>query len=505
MRRLKRWVVLVHLYLGVVLAALFVMWFATGIVLMYAPFPGFGADRDYAALPALDCTRCTATLEAVLAGIPERKPLTPVRMGMDEDRPVVRYASATGQLHVIGAEDLRPLPPLDVAGAARRAAARLRLPATTPWSAEVIARPDQWTVEKVIRDQLPLVRVQFADAAGTRGYVSVHGRELVTHSTRRERFFAWIGAIPHWLYPRLLREHVRWWVWTIVVIGALGTVMATAGVAVGAWQARWRARQRGDGRPLAFTPYRTWWMRWHHRIGLAFGVVTCTWIFSGMMSVTPFDWSPGDRPTAAERSAFAGRVLDDAVTTVPVRDAVTALLERSHGALREVEPRVVGGQLRWVGYDADGRALPIDAGLRDATLTPDDIATLVRGMRPDAAMAAVERLDREDAYYYTGMSGHRRALPVVRVRMNDADATTYYVDPARLDVVMRQVGRSRWERWLYHGLHDFDFATLTARRPLWDVVVIVLCLGGLALSVTGIVGAWRWTAPRLGVRAGARR
>jgi hypothetical protein len=70
---------------------------------------------------------------------------------------------------------------------------------------------------------------------------------------------------------------------------------------------------------------------------------------------------------------------------------------------------------------------------------------------------------------------------------------------------MKQVTRSRMERWLYTGLHDLDFQALYQRRPLWDLVVILLSLGGLALSVTGVVAAWRWVAQQAGLPAGPRR
>ena len=53
----------------------------------------------------------------------------------------------------------------------------------------------------------------------------------------------------------------------------------------------------------------------------------------------------------------------------------------------------------------------------------------------------------------------------------------------------RQVTRLR--RWLYQGLHSLDFPFLYYRRPLWDIVVIVLSIGGIALSVTTMAPAWR--------------
>ena len=46
---------------------------------------------------------------------------------------------------------------------------------------------------------------------------------------------------------------------------------------------------------------------------------------------------------------------------------------------------------------------------------------------------------------------------------------------------------SRLERWLYNGLHSLDFAFWYHQRPLWDIGVILLLLGGLGLSVFGLV------------------
>ena len=40
-------------------------------------------------------------------------------------------------------------------------------------------------------------------------------------------------------------------------------------------------------------------------------------------------------------------------------------------------------------------------------------------------------------------------------------------------------------------LHSWDWLPLLERRPLWDVLLIVLSLGGLLLSATGVVVGWR--------------
>lgn len=502
--RLQRWTVLAHLYLGIGFALLFVMWFATGIVLMYAPFPGFGVERDHARMPALHCDACTIPLATMLSAIGPRDTLTPVRVGMLGDRPVLRALGMDRRWATWYADDLRPVAPIDGPAAAEIAARAVGIPATVAHAVQRIDEPDQWTMEGIIRRQLPMWRVDFTDAAGTRVYVSVHGAESVVGSTRRERTLAWIGAIPHWLYPRVLRARVGVWIWTIIVLGALGTVMSVAGVAVGVWQTRWRRRRR-DGRPADISPYRPAWMRWHHLTGLVVGLVTCTWIFSGMMSVTPFDWSPGDHPDSAMRRAFAGGEPTSLGFALTPAEVVRGLPAGSD--VRELEPRLVAGEPRWVAFDGRGGVMPLRPGGAPGTLPALDLETITRGARlagRAARITAVTELRTHDSYYYNSVE-RTRPLPVVRIDLADDAATALYVDPARAELVMRQERRSRWERWLYHGLHDLDFPALRTRRPLWDIVVILLSLGGLVLSWSGVVVGWRWLAHRSGVPAGPRR
>jgi hypothetical protein len=88
-------------------------------------------------------------------------------------------------------------------------------------------------------------------------------------------------------------------------------------------------------------------------------------------------------------------------------------------------------------------------------------------------------------------------LPVVYARMNDAAATRYYIDPKTATIVGGYSEREWMTRWLYHGLHSLDFPWLYNYRPLWDIVVITLMLGGTALCVTSLVLAWRVLARKI--------
>jgi hypothetical protein len=69
--------------------------------------------------------------------------------------------------------------------------------------------------------------------------------------------------------------------------------------------------------------------------------------------------------------------------------------------------------------------------------------------------------------------------------------TWLYFDPQHGQIVLKEERLARANRWLYHGLHSLDFPVLYNRRPAWDIVVIVLSLGGIAVSITTLWPAWR--------------
>jgi len=88
-------------------------------------------------------------------------------------------------------------------------------------------------------------------------------------------------------------------------------------------------------------------------------------------------------------------------------------------------------------------------------------------------------------------------LPVIYARLNDRVGTRYYIDPKTARVVGTYSARGWVNRWLYHGLHSLNFPFLYNHRPLWDIVVITLMLGGTALCGTSLVLAWRVLARKL--------
>ena len=104
---------------------------------------------------------------------------------------------------------------------------------------------------------------------------------------------------------------------------------------------------------------------------------------------------------------------------------------------------------------------------------------------PDVPVVEQALLSDYDSYYYS--RGRQLPLPVLRVKFGDPASTWFYVDPATSQLLSQVHKLNRVERWLYNGLHSLDFSFWYNRRPLWDVGMITLCLGGLLSSGVGFL------------------
>ena len=520
-----RWLIYTHRWLGLGCCVLFLVWFASGIVMMYARMPRLTAEERLMRLPPLDASAFAASPAeaarragyAADAG-PER-----LRIGMWQGRPVYRFARGS-EWRVVYADTGAPLE--EVAADAAVTAVRAFVPehAGTIRYDVRLDDSDQWTLSSVIRAQMPLHRVALGDADGTSLYLSARTGDVVMKTDAPGRFWGYAGAVLHWVYFTPLRRRVDLWDAFIVYGSLVGCVMCVSGLVAGLW--RWsrapRYRLRGASGPSR-SPY-AGMMKWHHYGGLIFGVITFTWILSGMLSMNPWDWSPGSSPTRAQRAALAGGPLDlDRLEAGALRQAAQVLT----GALaaREVEvvqfdgapyltayrppPAAEAGQ--WTNTDLAAFLSPQTTIERGITRVGDPagrmfdrferatVERLTRGAVAGAEVVEAVWLDTYDAYYYDRDGA--RPLPVLRVKFDDPVDTWLYADPQSGQLVAKQERRSRLERWLYQGLHSLDCPALYFSRPAWDIVVVGLSLGGIVVSGTAVVLGWRrgrrWSAGSL--------
>src|SRR5688572_26974719 len=87
----RKAVVYTHRWLGILGTALFLVWFVSGIALMYADMPGLTADERLLRMAPLDLS--TARVSPAEAAALTKPPPTRMRVAMIGDRPAYRFYS----------------------------------------------------------------------------------------------------------------------------------------------------------------------------------------------------------------------------------------------------------------------------------------------------------------------------------------------------------------------------------------------------------------------------
>jgi hypothetical protein len=272
-------------------------------------------------------------------------------------------------------------------------------------------------------------------------------------------------------------------------------------------------------------------MRWHYITGMVFGLFTLTFAFSGLLSMEPYAWTNAEG-LRLQPAAFTGGALDFAAYPKAEPAAWTRVTEgrgikevsftRIHGdhyyLVRPTPDPDVAAKRRerlHQPYDVSGRAEPDNLLVASDTMTvkrepfsADSIVSRLRTAYPDTPLVEQQMLTDYDDYYYS--RGNVTPLPVLRVKFDDPMQTWVYVDPA-IGRPLAAVHRlNRVERWLFNGLHSLDFSFWYNSRPVWDIAMLTLLIGGLVSSVLGLYlglgRMWRATGRTLsGVGRGRAR
>ncbi|MBI3491133.1 MAG: PepSY domain-containing protein [Acidobacteria bacterium] len=484
---LKRSAIFVHRWLGVALCLVFLLWFPTGIVMMYWDFPSVTAADRLERSPALNAANVRVSAADALATLDASFRPTQVRLNTFDGRPAYRFRSGREEAIVYADTGERQR---DVSNSMmdRVASAWTGRPASDATIHAIDV--DQWTVQGSFRNLKPIWKYSWPN--GEQVYVSQASGEVEQYTTTASRLGAYLGAIPHWLYFTPLRKHQPEWSRVVIWSSGIGTFAASLGIIIGIWMYSPAKRYRRAGVPTGI-PYRGQ-KRWHAILGLIFGLGAATWAFSGMLSMDPFPTKTSG-PTGGRNgnaSAAISQALRNglAITAFASKDPRVALAQVRDLNVKELEFTSFAGEPFYIATlgRADTRIIPVNGALR-AEFDRRRIAEVVTKAAGPGGLAEVLALERYDRYY---IDRHRqRPLPVILVCLNDADHTRYYIDPKTARIVGSYTSRNWMTRWLYHGLHSLDFPWLYNHRPLWDIVVITFMLGGTALCVTSVILAWR--------------
>jgi hypothetical protein len=462
--------VVLHRWLGIGFCLLFAMWFASGIVMHFVPFPLLTEAERFAGLLPIDLSQVRHGPDEA-ASASDASNARRMRLLQRPDGPVYVIAGSS-EFVAFHASDLSDASvksePLALAIAQEHARQR-GLDVSRAVLAGV-ADYDQWSVPNSFDKHRPLYRVALNDAAGTELYVSSRTGEVVLATGHTERVWNYVGSVMHWIYPTVLRKHAAAWDDIVWALSLMALIAAIAGTVLGV------ARLRISAGRVA-SPFRGW-HAWHHILGLFTATFVLTWIFSGWLSMDHGLLFSRGQLSVAEAARIAA---------APDWSSVASNQRLITTPVKQVEWFVLGDRFyRREQASLDSQSL---SAIGTATENPEpflsarEVEAFVRPIAPDCTAPAP--VGAHDDYAMTSLM---TAAPVYRSICGDV---WFDIDGATGAMLERLDSSRRSYRWLYSGLHTLDFPMLQDHPKLRSTLIIALCALGFVFSATGAVIGWR--------------
>jgi uncharacterized iron-regulated membrane protein len=480
-KKIIKFFVITHQWSGFILSLMFLIWFLSGFVLMYKDFPYIQRAEIIEKSTAIPLQAVAHADSLPIGGFESihtakliaqfQRPLW--RIIDREGRPSAYFADTGEELRLSNEED------------AIKVVADFESMPVKALSVQFDDWLDQWTPRTRFIPYLPWYKVKVDDGKGTVYYVSSVNGEIVQKLNTADKVWAWLGAIPHWIYFKDLRITTQRWRDVVVALSIAGVLMSITGLVLGFIRYK---RNRG----LAFSPYKKFWFKWHHYIGFVFGLFVFTWILSGLFSMNPWSWSPPANLTKDEAGNWQGHLpFESGIIPNEVFDAISTA--NNYGAVKELSFASFDSKLLMKLEFSDRK--PVSFLLSPGkTEGYEKFSMPYLINRSEAAIGArvikATEITEYDTYYVD--KWNKRPLPVYKFDFDDESKTTLYIEPHTAQVMYKYIPITRWNRWLYHGMHSLDIPILLKYRPLWDVLVIILMIGGTAISITGVVLTWKW-------------
>lgn len=474
-KKLTNFIYTTHRLLGTLLSALFLVWFLSAFVMMYHSFPKLTTEKKIQKFETL-MADSLSPIDSILRRVPAGEQITQITLSCPLEKAIFCIETTNNQ-YTIPAINGDSLPMID---------ANAVLAMAKRWCASPIKRMDtlykldQWIPFGALKKEFPIYKFHFNDPEQHQLYIGSQSGEPLQFTTKEARTWAWLGAIPHWVYFTWLRQDATLWSQVVIGLSALGCFMLLAGLWMGFEV--WRNTRK---RPGSFSPYKKKWHHWHYVTGIIFGVTVLTFCFSGMMSLaevpqwisrTELKKSPinylNEQPLNPEK-------MGDYRVLVKQIKGIKELKWKRLGTVDFYEISMHKGrqQFRWSG----GEFQPLE-------LTRDEVLRAIQPIHSPQAKFTVTQLHQFETYYrdMSRMYKNKALLPVWKIEVDDHDQSCYYIHPKTGEVKYINQN-SRIKYWTYTALHRLRIQGLNSSPQLRKGILWVLLIGGTMVSLSGVV------------------
>ncbi|WP_372754318.1 PepSY domain-containing protein [Labilibaculum sp.] len=478
MSKLKKLLLQIHDLSGSLLSLMFVIWFLSGFVLIYAGFPHASREERFMHLSFLEQSDFNSIqMPSNLSGrleLEKRSGIPVYRAYKGRKSQKVYNAISLAEWKKCSEKEALALAE-DFVGAKTLAVQK-------------IDELDEWIPYSYYHVLLPMYKISLDDEEHTRLYISEKSGSIVQETTRASRWAARVGAIPHWVYLRSLYQQKAFGATLVTSLAFIGILASLSGLIVGF--IRLRKRKKGEKKQWqAFTPYKKFWYKWHHISGFVFGFFVFTFILSGLVSLTSIPkWMVSVHAKVSPQKVWNQSPDLRQFSEITMSDFWYAL-DNKKEIRKVVFKSVMGKPCFWL-YRNHFQTAEIysveEQGIhRKEHYSGEEVRQWCEKSFPEVAYDLQEQKEYDAYYQPTGMA--TRPLPVWQINLKDADHTRLYVSSNSGELLKSYNSNQRWRRWSYRSLHALDFPFLKQHEWLRKLILIVILIGGSAVSISGFV------------------
>ncbi len=460
-----------HRRLGLVLGPAVLLWFLSGAVLLWVPYPSLTEGEWFSAAGALSMRECCVSFPSLIKKLERPDRIESLRLRMVGDRPVVVAQSLNGSLAAVSADRGDVLAPFTQEGIERIvqpvAAGRMIE------AAELIDY-DVWTVHQRFDPYRPLWKVQLSGERRAVLYVSSVTGDVVQDTTADERRWNLIGAVVHWWYWPWLRRHWEWWDQVVWWVSAIGTVTVVAGgLILGREWAKhgWSGLLTGRGKV-------------HRVLGVIAGIAAYCLMASGWLSMDHGRWFSDGKVNAEDRERFmGGRLTVRDMEAMP--DISTTM---ASGPVKEIRLTKLAGVIHVIARMSPVKqavlTAPSQAEAPSDTVSDEVVTAAARSLLGDDALTISKR--GENASPSCSATDNDTELPFLQVETSGHESRGLLID-GRIGAAMERLDSSRrLYHQLFDSLHRWDVLWLSQHCDLRRILMSLWCVCGAGLAGSGI-------------------
>jgi len=176
------------------------MWFISGLVMIYHTFPRAGQPEKLARMDFL--TPDLPSLDEITSRLPEGEKIQMLTLNRHLGQTVFHIRTGKN-VYDLPADSLNTLPVIDWPRVKRVAALWCDAPVAR---VDTLRKLDQWIPFGYLKKEFPIYKFHFNDPEKHQLYISSVSGEVLQYTDQKSRFWAWLGAIPHWVYFTWLRQ-----------------------------------------------------------------------------------------------------------------------------------------------------------------------------------------------------------------------------------------------------------------------------------------------------------